>query len=70
MIQNIPIEITLGSFTIIGAMTAYIWNNQGKKIDGIIKIQEARPCNSICGKIGQIQNDIDWIKKEMEKKPW
>jgi hypothetical protein len=67
MIVNIPPEITIASFSLIGILTGYIWNNQGKKIDKIIKIQENRPCNIICGRIEAIQTDISWIKERIKK---
>jgi len=70
MIQTIPAEITIGSFSLIGILTGYIWNQQGKRINKIIEIQERRPCNTICAKIGKIQTDIEWIKKEMGNQKW
>lgn len=67
MILSIPPEITIGSFSIIGILTGYIWNDQGKKISEIRKIQDARPCSIICAKIDTIKNDISWIKEELKK---
>lgn len=68
MLQNIPPEITIASFSAVGVLTGYIWNLQGKKIEKITKIQETRPCNTVCNKIYEIQRDIDWIKKVLDKK--
>jgi hypothetical protein len=58
VLENIPSEITIGSFSIIGILTGYIWNIQGKKIDGIKKIQDSRPCGIIATDIASIKNDL------------
>jgi hypothetical protein len=67
MLANLPPEITIGSFTIIGTLTAYIWNSQGKRIDEIKKVQESRPCPRIAANIEAIKTDISWIKSELTK---
>jgi hypothetical protein len=68
MLNNIPPEITIGSFSLIGILTGYIWNNQNNKIKEIKNIQEQRPCTSVCGQINSIKNDINWIKKILDEK--
>lgn len=67
MIASIPPEITIASFSIIGILTGYIWNDQGKKINALKKKQDERPCFVVCGHIETIKNDIEWIKKELNK---
>lgn len=67
MIQPIPIEITLGSFSVIGILTGYIWNAQNKKIERIYKIQASRPCHFIAKEIAQIKTDLRWIKKNLKE---
>ena len=67
MIQSIPPEITIGSFSVIGVLTGYIWNTQSKRIDELKKKQNDRPCSQICVYIEAIKTDISWIKKELKK---
>jgi len=64
MISNIPPEITIASFSIISALTGYIWHVQANQIIEIKKIQSARPCSLIHLKIAKIQTDIEWIKQK------
>jgi len=66
MISNIPAEITIGSFSIIGILTGYVWNSQDKKFKEIRDIQKSRPCNKIYSSIEVIKTDIAWIKKELK----
>jgi len=66
MLQNIPPEISIVSFSAIGMLTGYIWNDQSKKIDAIKKIQEARPCHIVAQTLAQIQTDICWIKQNLK----
>ena len=67
MIQYIPVEITIGSFSIIGVLTGYIWNNQAKKIRENKDKLEKLPCNVICSQISAIHVDIKWIKEEIRR---
>lgn len=67
MIQYIPVEITIGSFSTIGILTAYVWNTQSKRIEEIKKKQKERPCSEICSHIEAIKTDISWIKRELKK---
>lgn len=69
MLQNIPTEITITSFSFIGLLTGYIWNDQEKKLQAIREVQEKRPCNVIHLKITKIQTDIEWIKENIKKQP-
>ena len=66
MLNSIPPEITIASFSFIGILTGYIWNDQSKKIDAIKKVQEARPCHIVSNTLAQIQTDIKWIKKNIK----
>lgn len=70
MIANIPPEITLTSFSLIGILTGYIWNDQAKQIKDIRDTQKKRPCHTIHLSIIEMQNDIKWIKRNInsEKK--
>lgn len=70
MLQYIPVEITLGSFSLIGVLTAYIWNTQNKQIKDLQETQKQRPCNLIEIEITQIKTDVKWIKKNIEKLKW
>ena len=67
MLSNIPPEITIGSFSLVGVLAGYIWNSQSKRFGDIEKIQNKLPCNSVCIKIEAIQTDIQWIKEELRK---
>lgn len=67
MLQNIPSEITITSFSFVGLLTGYIWNAQEKKIKEIREVQKLRPCNVIHLKITEIQTDIKWIKQKLKK---
>lgn len=66
MLQNIPPEITIFSFSAVGILTGYIWNDQSKKIDAIKKVQESRPCHIIAETLAEIQTDISWIKRNLK----
>jgi hypothetical protein len=66
MIQNVPPEITIASFSAIGILTGYIWNDQSKKIDAIKKLQEGLPCHIIAKTLAIIQTDIQWIKRNIK----
>lgn len=68
MIQTIPIEIAIGSFSLVGVLTGYIWNNQSKRIDAIVQVQNTRPCSIIAQNLESIKNDLAWIKRELDKK--
>lgn len=68
MLQNIPPEITICSFSIIGILTGYIWNDQGKKISALKKKQDERPCNIVCIRLESIETNIAWIKEELKNK--
>lgn len=63
MLQNIPPEITICSFSLVGILTGYIWNSQNKNIKEIKDTQNSRPCSLIASDISSIKNDIFWIKQ-------
>jgi len=66
MLNSIPQELTLGSFSLVGILTGYIWNNQSKRIKGIEKIQNNLPCNKVSNLISEMKTDIKWIKKNLK----
>jgi hypothetical protein len=66
MIENIPTEITLASFSFITLLSGYIWNDQKKEIQAIKEIQEKRPCHIVAKTLVEIQTDISWIKKNIK----
>ena len=68
MFQSIPPEITIGSFSLIGVLTGYIWNEQNKKIRSILKVQEERKCDVVCSDIKSIKTDIAWVKEILREK--
>ncbi|MFZ2153993.1 MAG: hypothetical protein WAV16_02065 [Candidatus Moraniibacteriota bacterium] len=67
MIENIPIEFTLGSFSAVGILGGYIWNDLNKEIEEIKKIQCNRPCHQIHLEITEIKTDVKWIKNNLKK---
>jgi len=67
MISSVPIEITIGAFSIIGVLTGYAWNSQNARIKKVEAVQASRVCTQICGHIEAIQKDIEWIKKTLDK---
>jgi hypothetical protein len=67
MIANIPPEITIASFSLVGMLTGYVWNDQNKRICKIEEDQNALPIASIHSDIAQMKTDIDWIKKYLIK---
>lgn len=66
MVNSIPPELTLGSFSLVGLLTGYIWNNQSKRIVNVEKVQKLRPCSDIAVQIIEIKTDIKWIKKNLK----
>lgn len=67
MLQNIPPEITIASFSVIGVLTGYVWNDQDKRICTVEKNQKELPLVAIKEDITQIKTDIDWLKKYLIK---
>ena len=68
MLQSIPPEISIASFSLIGVLTGYIWNEQNKKIKAILKVQEERKCDVVCSDIKSIKTDIAWVKEILDDK--
>ena len=66
MLNSIPPELTLGSFSLVGILTRYIWNSQSKRIKVIEKIQRELPCNKISNLISEMKTDIKWIKRNLK----
>jgi len=67
MIQNIPSEMTIASFALIGTLTAYIWDNQAKRIKSLETEQQKCPLPRIKVDIAEMKTDIKWILKNMQK---
>ena len=67
MISIIPLEITIGSFSLIGILTGYIWNTHNKRISQIEKVQSNRPCVDIERIIVELRTDIKWIKQKLNR---
>ena len=67
MLQNISPEITIASFSVIGALTAYVWNSQEKRLVKIESDFEKCPLPDIKKSIVRIETDIIWIKKYLTK---
>ena len=67
MISNIPTEITIASFSLLGVLTGYIWNSQSKRIAKLEEEQSKCPFPDMRQDIAQMKNDIEWIKKYLIK---
>jgi hypothetical protein len=67
MISNIPPEFTIGSFSLIGVLSAYVWNDQSVRIKKLENDVEKCPFPNIKVDIAEIKTDIKWILKNMQK---
>ena len=67
MLSNIPPEITITSFSLIGVLTAYVWNDQSGRIKRIEEEQQKCPFPNIKVDIAEMKTDIKWILKNMQK---
>lgn len=67
MISNIPPEITLASFSLVGILTGYVWNDQGKRIKKIEDEQTQCPFPNIKVDIAEMKTDIKWILRNLKK---
>lgn len=67
MLSNIPPEITITSFSLIGVLTAYVWNDQNKRICKVEEDQSKCPFPNIKVDIAEMKTDIKWILKNMQK---
>ncbi|MFA7662626.1 MAG: hypothetical protein WCX88_01795 [Patescibacteria group bacterium] len=67
MISTIPNEITIASFSVIGALSAYVWNDQSVRIKKIEEEQQKCPFPNIKIDIAEMKTDIKWILKNMQK---
>jgi len=67
MIANIPPEITIASFSFVGILTGYIWNDQTKRIKKIEEEQQKCPFPNVRMDLAIIKTDLKWIKQEFEK---
>lgn len=60
-------EISMASFSLIGILTGYIWNNQSKRIAKLEREHGLCPFPEMKSDIAQMKTDIDWIKKYLIK---
>jgi hypothetical protein len=67
MIANIPPEITIASFSLVGMLTGYVWNDQAKRIATLEQEQNACPFPKMNVVIAEMRTDIKWIKQNLEK---
>jgi len=65
MLSIIPPEITIGSFSIVGILTGYIWNTQAKSISELKKRQNNLPCQLIHNQMTEMKTDLKWIKQNL-----
>lgn len=67
MISTIPNEITIASFSLVGILTGYVWNDQNKRICKVEEDQAKCPFPNIKIDIAEMKTDIKWILKNMQK---
>lgn len=67
MLSNIPPEITIASFSLVGILTGYVWNDQNKRICKIEEEQNKCPFPNIKIDIAEMKTDIKWILRNMKK---
>lgn len=64
---QIPTEIAIGSFSLIGILTGYIWNEHSKKLKHIENRISTFSFSEIHSSLASIKTDIQWIKHELKK---
>ena len=67
MIANIPPEITIASFSVIGILTGYVWNDQSCRIKKMEEEVAKCPMPALKIDIAEMKTDIKWILKNMQK---
>jgi hypothetical protein len=67
MLNQIPTEIIITVFSVIGILTGYVWNAQSRRISRIEEIQYHRPCVDIERIVVELRTDIKWIKQKISK---
>jgi len=67
MIASIPSEITIASFSLIGILTGYVWNDQSIRIKKLEHDLEKCPMPMLKVDIAEMKTDIKWILKNMQK---
>ena len=67
MISSIPPEITIASFSVIGILTGYVWNDQNKRIKKLEDDIDTCPFPAVKEDIACIKNDVEWVKKYLVK---
>jgi hypothetical protein len=66
MLTFIPPEITIASFSIIGVLGTYVWNDQSTRIKKLESDVDKCPMPDIRVDIATIKNDVFWIKKRLK----
>ena len=67
MIASIPPEITIASFSIIGILTGYVWNDQSGRLRKVESEIKKCPMPALKIDIAEMKTDIKWILKNMQK---
>lgn len=67
MLSDIPSEIVIGSFSLVGVLTGYVWNSQSLRIKKLEDFESLCPFPILRQDIAQMKTDIDWIKKYLIK---
>jgi len=65
MLSQIPPEITLGSFSLVGILTGYIWNDQSKRIKKLEDDISTCPFPDVRTDIATMKTDLKWIKHKI-----
>ena len=66
MLMNIPPEITIASFSLVGILTGYVWNDQNKRIIKIEEEQTKCPFPKVRTDLAIIKTDLKWLKEEFK----
>lgn len=67
MLSQIPVELSIGAFSLVGGFSAYIWNSQDKRISKLECDNDSFPFPQIKQDLAQMKTDIEWIKKFLIK---
>lgn len=67
MFLNIPPEITIASFSLVGVLVGFVWNSQEKRIKKLECDVEKCPFPDIKTDIAQIKTDVSWLKNNRLK---
>lgn len=64
---TLPPEITIVSFSIVGVLTSYVWNDQTKRIKNLENHTLQCGIPKIKSHLAVIETDIKWIKQNLKK---